>query len=79
MSAESEIYEEKRCFVEGELAAMMRIATRGVVQRLEYERMGDEEFVVVDMCTSIFDVNVTADSLWAIAKDVMKAVGEKFE
>ena len=73
-----EVYAEKASFVENELSTMLRAATNGVVRGLSYERQGAEEFVVVDMCTRMFDVNVTADSLWAIAKDVMRSIAERY-
>ena len=73
------VYQEKADFVANELAAMVRRATRGVVSALHYERQGAMEYVVVETPTVLFDVNVTADSLWAVAKDVMRAVGERFE
>lgn len=68
------IYEEKARFVRGELTRMLRVATRGVITGLEYEREGAVETVHVLTVTQPFAVCVTADSLFAIVKDVTKAV-----
>lgn len=72
------IYEEKARFVRGELTRMLRTATRGVITGLEYERDGALETVHVLTITQPFAVNVTADSLFAIVKDVVKAVEARF-
>lgn len=74
----------KRLFVEGELAAMLSEATGGWVARLDYDARGQYEVVHVTtvpalFLTDTFGVDVTADSKWAIAKDVMRAVAARFE
>lgn len=76
--AYEEVYEEKRKFVEGELTEMLRAATGGYVERCEYEREGSEETVHVFMSIQPVGVNVTADSPWGIAKDVMRALAERY-
>lgn len=71
-----EIYREKSDFVAIELGAMLRAASRGQVDRCEYVREGAVEFVNAygrDSEEPLFFACVTADSLWAIAKDVMRA------
>lgn len=73
------VYNEKAGFVANELADMLKAATRGVITGLEYEREGAVETVHVLTVTQPFAVCVTADSLWAIAKDVMRVVGERLE
>ena len=74
----NEVYEEKSQFVRSELSRMLNAATHGVVTGLSYTREGAIEYVTVDTPTVMFNVNVTADSLWAIAKDVTRAVDEHF-
>ena len=73
-----EVYEEKRLFVENELTDMLRAATGGWVERCEYERVGCDETVHVFQSIQPIGVNVTADSPWAIAKDVMRALSELY-
>lgn len=75
---------EKRLFVENELSAMLRRACRGDwFVGLTYAFDGANEIVTVMYSLNDgrheTDVNVTADSRWAIAKDVMKAVAELYE
>lgn len=76
----------KKNFIENELQAMLHAATMGCAGRLSYGLDHDtaEEYVIVrwrpDAKTAeSFLVNVTGDSRWAIAKDVMKAVAKRFE
>ena len=76
---EENYYEEKARFVRGELTGMLRVATRGAITGLEYEKKGPVELVHVLTVTQPFAVDVTADSLWAISKDVMKAVSKRYE
>ena len=75
---------DKKSFVESELTEMLAAATHGFVISLEYDARGHFEVVHVTTCLGLFKrdtfgVDVTADSLWAIAKDVMRAVAERFE
>ena len=74
----------KSRFVQEELSGMLRAATGGFVKECRYEPFGS--FEIVNVATSVglfktdtFAVNVTGDSLWAIAKDVMAAVAQRFE
>ena len=75
---------EKRLFVEGELASMLRRACRGGwFVNLSYIFDGANEIVTVEYQAGdgrrTYDVCVTADSRWAIAKDVMKAIAELYD
>lgn len=75
---------EKRLFVENELCAMLRRALRGGwLVGLFYGFDGADEVVTVEYQAGDGRresyVNVTGDSRWAIAKDVMKAVTELYE
>lgn len=75
---------EKKSFVEAELAEMLAAATNGFVRSLEYDARGCFEVVHVvttprPFMKDTFGVDVTADSLWAIAKDVMRAVASRYE
>lgn len=75
---------DKKSFVESELTEMLAAATHGFVTSLEYDARGHFEVVHVTTCPGLFKrdtfgVDVTADSLWAIAKDVMRAAAERFE
>ena len=76
---QADVYEEKRRFVDGELSKMLSAATRGVVERCEYERVGEVETVHIFECVQPFAVDVTADSPWAIAKDVIRAVAMRLD
>lgn len=70
----------KRFFVEHELVQMLFAATEGYIVDATYWTRGADEFV--GLCTEngeVFNVNVSCDSRWAIAKDVMKEVAKKFE
>lgn len=69
----------KERFVTGRLAAMLREATCGEVSSCFYRVQHGDEVVTVLMANGAAEVNVTADSLWAIAKDVMRGVGERYE
>ena len=74
----------KETFVTSELQKMLEEATGGYVERLAYEKLGPYEIVDVTTRQGVgekltFGVNVTGDSRWAIAKDVMKAVAEHYE
>ncbi|MBQ9004086.1 MAG: hypothetical protein IJ087_19760 [Eggerthellaceae bacterium] len=74
----------KQRFVQEELTGMLHSATNGCVGECWYEFDGANELVRVsyrpDPKTSeVITVNVTADSRWAIAKDVMRAVAKRFE
>ena len=74
----------KMRFVEDELTPMLKAATDGYVYTCWYEADGDDELVKVAVKppaapVEAFPVNVSCDSLWALAKDVMRAVAERFE
>ena len=72
-------------FVRGELADLLAEATRGYVCACNYEyRLDETESVLVfykpdESHVDSFSVDVTADSRWAIAKDVMRAVARRYE
>lgn len=75
---------EKRVFVSGELTAMLRRAVRGSwLIGLDYGFDGTNEIVTVEHVAADgrheVHVNVTGDSKWAIAKDVMKAISELYD
>lgn len=75
---------EKRVFVVGELASMLRSALRGAwLISIDYGFDGANEFVTIEYMAADGRretyVNVTCDSKWAIAKDVMKAVSELYD
>ena len=75
---------EKRVFVSGELTAMLRRAVRGSwLIGLDYGFDGANEIVTVEHIAGdgrrLTEVNVTGDSKWAIAKDVMKAISELYD
>lgn len=75
---------EKRVFVSGELTAMLRRALRGAwLIGLDYNFDGANEIVTVEHNSADgrheVHVNVTGDSKWAIAKDVMKAISEIYD
>ena len=78
----------KARFVSEELGPMLSGATRGWVREAWYEaytcghevvRVAYGEYGMKPDELGFLAVNVTADSHWAIAKDVMAAVGAKFE
>lgn len=71
----------KKHFVENKLAETLSAATGGYVWSLDYGVFGAEEVVHVYTCgvSKALVVNVTSDSLWAIAKDVMRAVADRYE
>lgn len=75
---------EKRIFVVGELASMLRCALRGGwLTSIDYGFDGANEFVTIEHMAADgrreTRVNVTCDSKWAIAKDVMRAVSELYD
>lgn len=75
---------EKRRFVQEELTGMLRTATGGLAAECFYEHDGADEVVKVLYGQrrgerEVISVNVTCDSLWAIAKDVMRAVARRYE
>lgn len=75
---------EKRNFVENELEEMLRFAVRGGwLEYLRYGFDGTNEVVAINYRDGdnrfSSDVNVTGDSKWAIANDVMRAVAELYE
>lgn len=74
-------YEQRRKerFVTGRLASMLREATHGEVSMCFYRAKAGNEIVTVLMANGAAEANVTGDSLWAIAKDVMRAVGKRYE
>ena len=74
----------KYSFVINELTEVLNRATNCFVGHCQYHVEGPEEFVDVFLNYGKGDfetltVNVTADSNWAILKDVMKAVARRFE
>lgn len=70
----------KASFVESELSDVLNAATDGYVHHCEYVVDGPNELVIVTLGhDSTLMVNVTADSPWAILKDVMKAVARRYE
>lgn len=72
----------KMHFVENELTEALIGATYGYVRRCEYLVDGPDEYVIVTTNRDggpTLNVNVTADSHWAILKDVMKAVAKRYE
>ena len=79
--------DEQACkarFVEIELSQMLNVATCGFVDYCDYLVQGQDECVIVKLVygEGHYDtttVNVTADSNWAILKDVTKAVAKLFE
>lgn len=70
----------KSLFVRGELYAVLDAATDGCVRDLRYRKSGAIETVEIDWTPAparpveVHRVDVTADSLWAILKDVMREV-----
>ena len=75
---------DKQLFVTGPLTTLLIAATGGFVDNLRYEAHGDDEVVYVTVRPSVarsdmFGVNVSCDSKWAIAKDVMAAVAVMYE
>lgn len=75
---------EKRIFVVGELASMLRCALRGGwLISIDYGFDGVSELVTIEYMAGDAHwetrVNVTCDSKWAIAKDVMRAVSELYD
>lgn len=69
----------KQRFVERKLGPMLEAATNGFVSGCSYSTWGAVEEVLVTTGEKLFVVDVTCDSKWAMAKDVMKVVGKKFE
>ena len=71
----------KKRFVERQLAPMLAEATKGFVKGLAYGARRDDEWVDVEYTLPPWDdrVNVSCDSKWAIVKDVMGAVAERYE
>ena len=73
----------KASFVDSELTEVLNSATNGFVDCCEYYTNGQDEFVIVKTVAGDsragITVNVTCDSLWAILKDVMRAVAARFE
>lgn len=75
---------DKKLFIEVELAELLAAATEEFVVGCAYHTVGSIELVDVKTVVGVqkydtFSVNVTADSLWAVAKDVMAAVGKRYE
>lgn len=77
---------EKLKFVEEYLAPMVEEATGGMVYSCEYMKSSVAPVECVAMKIRVndsvplqFRADVTADSLWAIAKDVMRAVTKQYE
>ena len=70
----------KKLFVSGALTTLLREATGRYVLHLHYHVDGHDEIVTVTYASMTQqDVNVSCDSEWAIAKDVMSAVADRFE
>lgn len=73
---------KKLKFVEERLAPMVKDATGGVVCSCRYMKSAVAPVECVAMRTVggvAFRADVTADSLWAMAKDVMRAVARQYE
>ena len=72
----------KKLFVENELIDVLISATGGFVTGCEYVADGPDEYVLVSHWWGSSErkttVNVTADSRWAILKDVLKAVEARY-
>ena len=69
----SDIYEEKRRFVENHVGPMLVAASEGDVCKVIYDEYVDEEIVnVVFASGHVKHVCVTGDSLKAIVQDVLK-------
>ena len=74
-------------FVEDRLSPVILEATEGYVPYLSYRHGdGDDEWVILhvddrlDGCPSrVVRVSIACDSLWAIVKDVARAVAEVYE
>lgn len=69
----------KQRFVERRLGPMLQAATDGFVSGCSYYTWGANEEVLVTTEGKIIAVNVTCDSKWAVAKDVMRAVANRFD
>jgi len=77
----------RMAFVEDTISRALLEATEGYVPYLSYRRgEGDDEWVLVhvderlDGCpTRIVKVSIACDSLWAIWKDVTRAVADIYE
>ena len=71
---------DKQLFVTGALTTLLVAATGGFVKYLVFTAHGDDEMVRVSFANSSYvDVNVSCDSKWALAKDVMAAVAKRYE
>ena len=73
---------EKSAFVTGQLACMLECATRGWVEAARYvvDAATNAEVVWVEVSGDrMIRVNVSGDSEWAIAKDVMRVLAGKYE
>ena len=69
----------KKLFVTGPLTTLLIAATDGYVRLLEYTASRDDETVRVTFSNnSHIDVNVSCDSKWALAHDVIDAVAKRF-
>ncbi len=69
------IYNEKRLYVENELAPALRATGR--VRSVEYNANDNHETVTVTLNGGYtIPVNVTCDSKWAIYKDVARRILE---
>ncbi len=71
----------KKRFVERLLAPMLKDATKDFVRGLTYGARHDDEWVDVEYGMPPWEqrVNVSCDSKWAILKDVVKAVADRYE
>lgn len=71
----------KKRFAERLLGPMLAEATKGLVKGLEYGARRDDEWVEVAYSLPPWTqrVDVSCDSKWAIAKDVMRAVAKRYE
>ena len=73
------VYQEKANFVANELSALLRAATGGFIERCMYEHLPyGSEVVHVFTSTQPFSVNVTCDSLYAIVKDVVRELSDRY-
>lgn len=71
----------KKRFVERLLAPVLSEATKGLVKGLAYGAKRDDEWVDVEYSLPPWEqrVNVSCDSKWAIAWDVMEAVADRYD
>lgn len=75
-------HQRKAAFVTERMLPMLACATRGMVTDMQYRTNVESDWEIVWVELNGQDgpkVNVTGDSEWAICKDVLKALAEKYE